>query len=666
MFSKGTHWLIEGLLHRDHKAAAGQQGQLAAGTAAGAPASDCRSDKQEQATVPPCEPPSSPFGSATEQQSKDTGADEEPLTGREDEAEAAANNNTSQALQQSPSMVKTQLQLGRQSFNRTAPNIFELSRNSSLLDSLQEALPSPQHCSSGSLLFSPRLPAAQMAQLDSLSAAAALTRSISLRHTPTLAQLPVGVQDVLESCGALFIEDGNIEGLAEAASHFIAESGITETFYIYDLGEVARLHNTWRAAMPRVVPHYAGAARKMMYAVAHGVQRTTFDTPPELHKIAALNPRFKCVLRIRCDDLTSKCPLGAKHGADMPEVPGLLQLAQELGLQVTGVSFHVGSGCRDVSVYTEAINRARSVLDMAQQQYGFPPLTLLDIGGGFTAPCDENSSRLFRETAATINKALEQYFPAGCGVDVISEPGRFFAETSATLFTTVLGQRQGRSDAAEPVTEYMLSDSSLGSFRAQVVIDGLEPSYVLLRSPLLASVTQQQGEQQQQRQQQQQQQQQEAAPSGTLNGSSAEPFEQLHACKLLGISGEDDDLIHARAQLPLLRDGDWLMFPYAGAYTISCASMGSFVQPARLFIFSSQAVKGWGDVLPQAAVVSIPETIPEGAEVPSAGSAALLSPLSLGSRGSLGLESAGSGGMQMQRSGSLQRSLVRVPSKPRR
>jgi hypothetical protein len=46
---------------------------------------------------------------------------------------------------------------------------------------------------------------------------------------------------------------------AEAASHFIAESGITETFYIYDLGEVARLYNTWRAAMPRVMPHYAGA-----------------------------------------------------------------------------------------------------------------------------------------------------------------------------------------------------------------------------------------------------------------------------------------------------------------------------------------------------------------------------------------------------------------------
>lgn len=93
--------------------------------------------------------------------------------------------------------------------------------------------------------------------------------------------------------------------------------------------------------------------------------------------------------------------------------------------------------------------------------------------------------------------------------------------------------------------------------------------------------------------------------------------------------------------------------------------MGSFVQPARLFIFSSQADKGWDDVLPLTAIVSIPETIPEGAEVLAGGSAALLSPLGLGSRGSLGLESAGSGGLQMQRSGSLQRSLVRVPSKPR-
>ncbi|WIA22296.1 hypothetical protein OEZ85_004614 [Tetradesmus obliquus] len=69
--------------------------------------------------------------------------------------------------------------------------------------------------------------------------------------------------------------------------------------------------------------------------------------------------------------------------------------------------------------------------------------------------------------------------------------------------------------------------------------------------------------------------------------------------------------------LPRLRDGDWLMFPYAGAYTIASASnytKGAFLQPVRLFLFSCKADKGWGNVLPQAAVVSmlsIPHTIPE-------------------------------------------------------
>jgi hypothetical protein len=78
----------------------------------------------------------------------------------------------------------------------------------------------------------------------------------------------------------------------------------------------------------------------------------------------------------------------------------------------------------------------------------------------------------------------------------------------------------------------------------QVVIDKLEPSYVLLRNPLLPSITEQQGHQQQQ------QQQQGAAEASSKPGDSAAgQFDQLHACKLVGVSGEDDDMIHARAQV---------------------------------------------------------------------------------------------------------------------
>jgi hypothetical protein len=70
MFSKGTHWLIEGLLHRDHKAAPGQQGQLAAAEAAEAPAADSKHDKEEKVTLPSSGPSATPFGTAAEQHSK--------------------------------------------------------------------------------------------------------------------------------------------------------------------------------------------------------------------------------------------------------------------------------------------------------------------------------------------------------------------------------------------------------------------------------------------------------------------------------------------------------------------------------------------------------------------------------------------------------------------
>jgi ornithine decarboxylase len=91
------------------------------------------------------------------------------------------------------------------------------------------------------------------------------------------------------------------------------------------------------------------------------VEVTTFDCVSELHKIAAGYPSFKCVLRIRCDDASAKINLGLKYGADMCDVPMLLGLARDLGLQVVGVSFHVGSGCQNVGIYADAIAAAREV-----------------------------------------------------------------------------------------------------------------------------------------------------------------------------------------------------------------------------------------------------------------------------------------------------------------
>lgn len=97
------------------------------------------------------------------------------------------------------------------------------------------------------------------------------------------------------------------------------------------------------------------------YAREHGVEFTTFDTESELTKIANYNPGFKCVLRIRADDPEARVPLGLKYGANPDEAGKLLATAKRLGLNVVGVSFHVGSACKNLATFSTAIEKAREV-----------------------------------------------------------------------------------------------------------------------------------------------------------------------------------------------------------------------------------------------------------------------------------------------------------------
>ncbi len=72
----------------------------------------------------------------------------------------------------------------------------------------------------------------------------------------------------------------------------------------------------------------------------------------------------RLVLRIATDDSKAVCRLSVKFGAPLKACRGLLERAKELGLDVIGVSFHVGSGCTDAETYTQAIADARCVFDM--------------------------------------------------------------------------------------------------------------------------------------------------------------------------------------------------------------------------------------------------------------------------------------------------------------
>lgn len=137
--------------------------------------------------------------------------------------------------------------------------------------------------------------------------------------------------------------------------------------------------------------------------------------------------------------IQAKCPLGLKYGANPDDAHMLLSAASNLGLSVVGVSFHVGSGCRNLSTYSEAIATAKKVFAVAEE-LGHT-MTLLDIGGGFTGHFDAHGHVMFGDIARTINAAISTHFPPTTGVRIIAEPGRYFAETSAALIVPVYGKR---------------------------------------------------------------------------------------------------------------------------------------------------------------------------------------------------------------------------------
>lgn len=164
----------------------------------------------------------------------------------------------------------------------------------------------------------------------------------------------------------------------------------------------------------------------------------TFDCEDELDKIAEMYPHAQLVLRIRADDPTAQFQLGEKFGADaITEAPVLLAAAKLRSLAVIGVAFHVGSGSQSPESYRSAIREARRVFNIGAA-IGFH-FKLLDIGGGFHGRFGVDGAVELDHVASQVNAALHESFPSSkyTGLEVIAEPGRFFAETCVTLFTMV-------------------------------------------------------------------------------------------------------------------------------------------------------------------------------------------------------------------------------------
>lgn len=226
------------------------------------------------------------------------------------------------------------------------------------------------------------------------------------------------------------------------------------------------------AASSIVYANPAKMEHMLDYALNNGVRMTVFDGEDELYKIASLenSDQFQLLLRLTTDDSASICRFSKKFGCPVAESRHLLEVAKSLGLNVVGVSFHVGSGCGDPQAYRTALEHARRVFDNAIE-LGMPPLSLVDLGGGFPGDTVTLGPGMptFQELAAAIRQGLQQYFFSDAqytGIRVIAEPGRYFVSASTVITTKVYSRKGGKAD----YQALYVDDGVYGSFN-NVVYD---------------------------------------------------------------------------------------------------------------------------------------------------------------------------------------------------
>jgi ornithine decarboxylase len=251
-------------------------------------------------------------------------------------------------------------------------------------------------------------------------------------------------------------------------------------FLILDTAIVRGKVRRFRAAMPRVRPHYAVKANpdrrvlkvlieegagfeiasvaeldillsmgvsaaevfysnpvksrdSIAYAAAKGVEWFVVDSADELRRVYEVKRDAKQYLRIATPNIGSDWPLSGKFGAGASDAREIVAAAAKMGADLAGVTFHVGSQCRNPENWRVALEKARALFDVMLKA-GLRP-RLLNIGGGYPVRHVKPIPSI-EVIGAVVNEGLKA-FPEE--VQVIAEPGRYLVSDAGYFVCRVLG-----------------------------------------------------------------------------------------------------------------------------------------------------------------------------------------------------------------------------------
>ncbi len=382
-----------------------------------------------------------------------------------------------------------------------------------------------------------------------------------------------------------------LEGIQRIVSLFRSES--LGSFYVFSAGRVQNRVNLWTRELKGVRPFYAvkcnpdrdllrvmakhgagfdcasereinevaavlGQTNKLttlsehvVYAnpckslrdvsAAHnlGSPNTVVDSYEEVEKLSKIGWKGGALVRLLVEDGGSAMPFSSKFGLTASAVGGLARYAKTFGIPLKGVSFHVGSGCKDSNQYKQAVKTSLTALQDLKAN-GHEADTI-DIGGGFVP-----DSLKFEQNARAIRSALGPIL-VNNSLKVIAEPGRYFATDAFDLFVQVIGKKPSLSGKADE-WRYTIDESLYGQFSC-IPFDQQKPVWV--RVPQEFSKT-------------------DSKPRKRVKGT------------LFGRTCDSLDMIAKSQDMEDLEVGDWLWFPNMGAYTsVTASEFNGFPKPPQ-------------------------------------------------------------------------------------
>ena len=256
--------------------------------------------------------------------------------------------------------------------------------------------------------------------------------------------------------------------------------GYSNPFLILDAGLVREKARRFRAAMPRVFPHYAVKVNSapgilaalhdegigfeiasraeldallslgvpaheilysnpikshahVLHAVQKGVEWFVIDAIEELHKVYEAKPDAKLYLRVHTSNEGSVWKLSGKFGAFEEEAEQIIAEAGKIGADLAGVGFHVGSQCKNIENWPIGIRAALATFEK-MRAVGLEP-RFLNLSGGFPVSMGDLVPSI-EEIGKAVNAELEKVPDL---IRVVAEPGRFFVADTGWFVCQVIG-----------------------------------------------------------------------------------------------------------------------------------------------------------------------------------------------------------------------------------